>query len=184
MKRIKIYYALRLAISALFGIAVGVGILWADAYAVEVFDVLLIAYGVIAALFNLPTFVISLRAILGKEKWEWVNLASSLVSIAFGLSFMLISRASPALPYVLGAYIVIVPLARTILVAEHARQFCLELPKILFGAFLLIVTVTETEDVLFLVLGVASIVISVLYLVKRIFDFKKKFRPYEERFEQ
>ena len=182
MKRVKIYYVLRLLISALFGIAVGVGILWADAYAIEVFDVLLIAYGLIAVLFNLPSFLISLRAVAGKEKWEWINLASAFVSICFGFSFMLVPRAAAALPFVLGAYVIVVPLVRIVLVAEHAKQFRLELPKVLFGLFLLIVTVTESEDTLFFALGITSIVISVLYLLKRFLDYPKKFRSYEERF--
>ena len=182
MKRVKTYYVLRLLISALFGIAMGLGIFWADAYAREVFDVLLIAYGVIAVLFNLPNFIISLRAISGKAKWEWINLVSSIVSMGFGFSFMLISRASPAIPYVLGVYVVLVPLVRIILVGEHAKQFRLELPKALFGLFLLIVTVAEAEDTLFFGLGVFSIVISILYVLKRLIELPRKFCSYEEKF--
>ena len=184
MKRIKIYYVLRLLLSGLFGVAVGIGILWADAYAVEVFDVLLIAYGVMAVLFNLPTLVLSLRAIAGKAKWEWINLTLALVSIGFGACFALISRSSPTLPFVLLAYIVIVPIARTVLVSERAKQIKLELPKVLFGLFLLAVSATKTEDAMFLVLGIAVIVISALYLAKGFLEMPVKCRPYEEKFEE
>ncbi len=184
MKRVKIYYVLRLLLSGLFGVAVGAGILWADAYAVEVFDVLLIALGVITVLFNLPALVLSLRAIAGKEKWEWINLVLALVAIGFGACFALISRTSPAIPFILLSYIIIVPIARIVLVAEHLKQLRLELPKVLFGLFLLAVTATESEDTMFLVLGIAVIAISVLYLVKGFAELPAKCRPYEEKFEK
>jgi hypothetical protein len=184
MKRIKIYYVLRLLLSGLFGIAVGAGILWADAYAVEVFDVLLIAFGVIIALFNLPVLVLSLRAVAGKEKWEWINLVLAIVSIGFGACFALISRTSPTLPYVLMAYIVIVPIARVALVAEHLKQLRREIPKVLFGIFLLVVSATRSEDTMFLVLGIAVIAISALYMVKGFLEMPFLCRPYEERFEK
>lgn len=184
MKRVKIYYVLRLLLSGLFGAAVGIGVLWADSYAVEVFDVLLIALGVITILFNLPALLLSLRAILGKEKWEWINLAMALVCIGFGACFALISRTSPVLPFILIAYIVIVPIARIVLVAEHAKQLRLELPKVILGLFLLAVTVSQTEETMFLVFGIAVIAISVLYLVKGFWELPAKCRPYEEKFEK
>ncbi len=184
MKRVKIYYVLRLLLSGLFGAAVGAAILWADAYAVEIFDVLLIALGVITVLFNLPTLVISLRAIAGKEKWEWINLVLALVSIGFGACFALIPRTSPALPFILLAYVIIIPIARIVLVTEHLKQLRLELPKVLFGLFLLAVTVTESEDTMFFVLGIAVIAITALYLAKGFVEMPRKCRPYEEKFEK
>ena len=184
MKRIKIYYVLRLLISALFGVAFGLGVLWADAYAVEVFDVLLIALGVISVLFNLPSLALSLRAVVSKKKWEWINLGMALISVAFGTTFLLITRNSPVLPYVMLAYVIVVPLARIALISERAKQFRLELPKILFGLFLLAVTATKTEDTMFGVLGIASIAISALYLIKGFWEMPEKCRPYEERFEK
>ena len=89
MKRVKIYYVLRLLLSALFGVVLGMAILWADSYAVEVFDILFIALGVIAVLFNLPSFVLSVRAITKKKKWEWINLVIALVCMGFGVSFQI-----------------------------------------------------------------------------------------------
>ncbi len=184
MKRIKIYYVLRLLISGLFGVAVGAGILWADAYAVEVFDVLLIAFGVIIALFYLPALVLSLRAVMGKAKWEWINLVLALVSIGFGACFALISRTSPVLPYVLIVYIVVVPIARVALVSERLKQLRRELPKVFFGLFLLAVSATRSEDTMFLVLGIAVIALSVLYLIKGFLEMPIVCRPYEEKFDK
>ena len=184
MKKAKIYYVLRLLLSGLFGVAVGLGVLWADAYAVEVFDVLLIALGVMIIVCNLPALLISLRAVTGKKKWEWINLVIALVSIGFGASFALISRTSPVLPFVLIAYVVILPLARTVLVIDRMKQLRLEIPKVIFVLFLLAVTLTQTEDVMFWVLGIAVIVISGLYLLKGFLEMPFLFRPYEEKFDK
>ena len=184
MKRVKIYYVLRLLLSALFGVAVGLGILWADAYAIEVFDVLLIALGVLIAIFNVPALLLSLRAVAGKKNWEWINLVLALVSIGFGTSFALISRTSPVLPFVLIAYVVILPVARTVLVIDRMKQLRLEIPKVIFVLFLLAVTLTQTEDMMFFVLGIAVIVISGLYLLKGLLEMPFLFRPYEEKFDK
>ena len=184
MKRVKIYYVLRLLLSALFGVVLGMAILWADSYAVEVFDILFIALGVIAVLFNLPSFVLSVRAIAKKKKWEWINLVIALVCMGFGVSFLLVLRTAPAFPFVLLSYIVIVPVARIILVSERVKQLFLELPKVMFGCFLLVVTATKSEDRMFLVLGISIMVLSALYLAKGFLEMPKKCMPYEEKFKK
>lgn len=184
MKRIKIYYVLRLVLSAAFGIAVGLGVLWADAYSVEIFDILLIALGVITVGFNLPALVLSVIALLKKKKWEWINVALALVSIAFGVSFMLISRNSPAFMYLLLGYIAVVPFVRILLVDERAKQFRLEIPKILFGVFMIVVTLTKSEDTMFFVLAICVIAISVIYLIKGLLQMPRECVPQEEKNEK
>ena len=183
MGRIKFYYLLRVLFSAMAGVALGLFVLWADAYAVEVFDVLMIATGVLAVIFNLPVLVISLRAVAGKARWEWINLVVSAISIGFGVCFMLISRTSPILPVLLLLYIVVIPLAHVALVAERAKQFRLELPKIVFGTLLLLATVNKSEDVMFLVLGGGLVVVSVLYLFFKLWRMPRACRPYTEKFD-
>ena len=183
MKRIRIYYVLRTLFSALAGAAAGLFVLWADAYSVEVFDVLLIAMGVLAVAFNLPAFAFSLRAVLKKKRWEWLNLAVSVVSIGFGVCFALVPRTSPVLPVLLLGYILLIPLAHIFLVPNRLKQFRLELPKIAFGALLLAVTATKSEDTMFLLLGGGLIVISALYLLFKLLRMPKACRPYTDKFE-
>ncbi len=183
MKRIKIYYVVRAGLSALAGAALGAFVLWADAYSVEVFDVLLVAMGVLAVAFNLPAMALSIRAILKKKKWEWLSLAVSVVSIGFGVCFALIPRTSPVLPVLLLTYIVLVPLFRIFLVPQRLKQLRLELPKIAFGGLLLAVTVTKSEDTMFLLLGGGLIAVSVLYLLFQLWRMPKACRPYTEKFE-
>ena len=85
MKRIKIYYVLRTVFSALACVALGAFVLWADAYSVEVFDVLLIALGLLSVAFELPVLVLSLRAALKRKGWEWLSVALSAIFIGFGV---------------------------------------------------------------------------------------------------
>jgi hypothetical protein len=183
MKRIKIYYVLRAVFSALAGAAAGVLVLWADAYSVEVFDVLLVAMGLLAVTFNLPALALSLRAALKKKRWEWWNVLLSAVSVGFGICFALIRRTDPILPALLLSYIVLLPIFRIALASEKGRQLRLELSKIAFGALLLAVTVTKREDTMFLLLGGGLIAISALYLLYALWRMPKSCRSYTEKFE-
>ena len=122
MKRIKIYYLLRAVFSALACAALGSFVLWADAYATEVFDVLLVAMGVLAVAFNLPVLFLSVRAVLQKKSWEWINLVLGAVSICFGACFALIPRSSPAVATLLLCYITLIPLFHIVLAAEKGKQ--------------------------------------------------------------
>lgn len=183
MKRVKVYYVLRALLSALAGATLGGFVLWADAYSVEVFDVLLIAVGVLAVAFNLPVLALSLPAILKKKKWEWLNLAVSVVSIGFGVCFALVSRTQPVLPVLLLIYILLLPLLRIFLVSQRRKQLHLELPKIVFGSLLLVVTLTKSEDTMFFLLGGGLIAASAVYLIFKLWQMPKACRSYVEKFE-
>ena len=183
MKRIRIYYVLRALFSALASAGLGIFVLWADAYSVEVFDVLLVAMGVLAVAFNLPAVAFSLRAVLKKKKWEWLNLGVSAVSVGFGVCFALIPRTAPVLPALVLCYIVLVPLFRIFLVPDRLKQLRLELPKIAFGGLLLAVTVTKSEDTMFWLLGGGLIAVGALYLLFKLWRMPKVCRPYTEKFE-
>ena len=181
MKRIKIYYVLRTVFSALACAALGTLVLWADAYATEVFDVLLVAMGVLAVAFNLPVLFLSLRAVLQKKSREWVGLVLSVVSICFGVCFALIPRTSPVIVTLLLCYIVLIPLLHVILAGERGKQLHAELPKILFGALLLVVSETKSEDTMFMLLGVGMILAAALYLISKLCRMSKACRPYTDK---
>ena len=184
MKRMKIYYVLRVLLSALSGVAVGAFVLWADAYAVEVFDVLLVATGVLTVAFDLPAFVLCFRAVLKKKKWEWVGLVLSAASIGLGVCFALIPRTYSILPLLLLFYILPIPLGRILAASMRGKQIRSELPKIAFGALLWIVTTTKSEDVMFWLLGGGLLAISVLYLIVQLGRMPKVCKPYTEKFDQ
>ena len=181
MNRPRVYYIVRVALTTLLGVLLGGGILWASAYAVEAFDVLLIAMGMIGIISNLPTFALSLRAVIGKVRWEWINLSVSLLGMGLGLCFVLLQRGSAALPFLLVLYAVMLPLVRVLLVEKRGRQLLRELPKIFFGGFMLAVSLCEAESTMFVVLGFVFIGISALYLLFRLVTMQTYFEMYEER---
>ena len=88
MNKYKIYYFLRLAVSALFGVGLGWMLLWLSPYAAEVFDILVIAMGLLTTVFNIPALLVSLKAI--GRRGEWMNFLMSLSSIVLGLLLMLL----------------------------------------------------------------------------------------------
>lgn len=182
MRRIKIYFVLRVLLSAAILATLGAFILWSGAYAKEVFDVLLIAMGLFGIVGNLPYFLLSLRAVVSHTRWEWINLIVSLVGMLLGVSLMLLQRSSAVMPVLLVIYGAVLPVCRMLLVSERAKQLRLELPKIFFGVFVFAVTLTESEDMMFLVLGIICITFAVLYLLGQLLTMRARFSPYEELF--
>ena len=180
LSRPVLYYVMRTVILALFGAICGSVILWADAYAVEIFDILLIAMGIIAVISNLPMFALSLRAVIGKTRWEWINLVLSLLGIGLGLCFAFLQRGARILPFLLLLYAVVLPVIRVFLVERRGMQLRREMPKFFFGVFMLIVSLCEAEDVLFTVLGFIFIGVSALYLLFRLVTMSTYFEMQRE----
>ena len=175
----KIYYLLRVLLVTAAGVGAGLFVLfWASAYAVEIFDILLIAIGVLGVVSNLPNFVLSLKGL--KKKWEWINLLVSLAGIGLGVSFLFIRRNTAALPILLALYVVVLPVVRILLVEERKKQFLRELPKIFFGVFLLIVSLCKAENAAFFAFGIALIAVSGLYLLFKLLTMRAYFKLYDE----
>ena len=183
MRKLKAYYLLRVLLSAALLGGIGALILWSGAYAREVFDVLLIAMGLFGIVGNFPCFLLSLRAVISRTRWEWINLLLSVIGILLGASLMLLRRDSEIMPVLLLAYGAVLPLLRMLLISERGKQLRLELPKIFFGLFVLAVTFTESEDVMFLVLGFICIACAVLYLLIQLLTMRMRLLPYEEIFQ-
>lgn len=160
-KTYKKYYLIRILLTALFGMAVGVLFLILEPYAAEIFDVLLIAVGLMTAVMNLPPCLFSLFHI--RHKGEWINFAVSLVAIGFGVLLMLVRRDSILL--VLGIFSVVLPMVRVVLVQERAKRFKRELPMILFGVLMVVISLLQVEETVFFVGGLILLGVSALYLL-------------------
>ncbi len=176
MLKYKVYYVLRILLSALVLAGVGVLILWSGAYAVEAFDVLLIAMGLFCIVGNLPLFLLSLKVFSRRARFEWINMAVSLVAILVGISLVFLHRSAAILPALLVVYAVVLPLVRIFLVVNRSQQLARELPKSVLGLFLLLVSLLEAESVMFTVLGVAMLVLAGLYLVGKLLAMRYYFR--------
>lgn len=180
MKSYKTYYLIRIITTAVFGLVLGLLFFVAKPYAEEIFDVLLIAMGLMTVVMNLPAFLFSLFHI--KRRGEWISLLISAIAIAFGVLIALIRR--DVLILVVGIYSVIFPLVRVFLVTERKKRFKRELPNILFGLFMVFVSLGEIEEMIFMICGIGMMGISVLYLLWGLVTMKFRFAAYEAYLEE
>lgn len=175
MNSFKKYYLFRILLTTIFCAALGVLFLLAEPYADEIFDIILIAMGLMTVVMNLPPMVCSLFRI--KRRGEWISFVISLVAVAFGVVVTLVQR--DVLLLVLGLYSVVMPAVRVLLVAERKKQLKRELPNILFGLFMVFVSVAEIEDLIFLVCGIGMLAIAVLYLLWGLITMKLRSAAYD-----
>lgn len=175
MASFKKYYLIRIILTTLFGAALGVAFFVARSFADEVFDVLLIAMGLMMAVINLPPMLYSLFHI--RKKGEWISFVISLAAVAFGAVFTLVQR--DGLLLALGVYAVLMPTVRVLLVNDRKKQIKRELPGMIFGLFMVFVSLTELEELVFTVCGSAVLGISVLYLLWGLVTMKFRFAAYD-----
>ncbi|MBR6727754.1 MAG: hypothetical protein IKM08_06140 [Clostridia bacterium] len=175
MNSFKKYYLFRILLTTIFCAALGVLFLLAEPYADEIFDIILIAMGLMTVVMNLPPMVCSLFRI--KRRGEWISFVISLVAVVFGVVVTLVQR--DVLLLVLGLYSVMMPAVRVLLVAERKKQLKRELPNILFGLFMVFVSVAEIEDLIFLVCGIGMLAIAVLYLLWGLITMKIRSAAYD-----
>jgi len=112
MNPAKKYYLIRLVLTTLFGAVFGLFFFLMAPYASELFDVLVIAMGLLTAIFNLPGVFLALRHI--RTRGEWINLLLSLGAVALGIALMLLQRS--LLMVLLGIYSAVLPIVRILLV--------------------------------------------------------------------
>jgi hypothetical protein len=63
-----------------------------------------------------------------------------------------------------------------LLVAQRAKQFSREMPKIAIGTFMLLVSLMDAESVMFTVLGVMLLVLAGLYLAGKLLMMRYYFK--------
>lgn len=161
MKEFKKYYLIRISITVAFWLAIGAALLLVRPYAVEIFDVLLIAMGLLMLVMNLPLFFYSLLHL--KMKGEWINALISAVAAAFGVVLML-ARRDDVLFY-LGLFSILFPLIRVVLVSDRKNRVKKELPTVVLGAFTVLISVLQVEEKVFFVCGIAIMALSLLYFL-------------------
>ena len=141
MKELKTYYYMRLCATALFFVGVGVALLLLSPYAAEVFDITVVALGLLTAVMNLPALFFSLRCV--GRRGEWINLLMALAAIGLGVALMLLQ--TDFLLLLLGIYSVILPLIRIALVDNHRQRLRREIPRFLTGFVMVLIFLTESE---------------------------------------
>lgn len=174
MKEFKKYYLMRVAVTTLFGALVGGLFLLAEPYAVEIFDILLIAMGLMTAVMNLPAFLFSLFHV--RRRGEWISLVVSLVAIVFGVLLTLVRR--DVILLLLGAFSVVFPILRICLVAERKKRLVREIPLIAFGLLMVLISVLQVEELVFFVCAMIAFGITALYLLWSLLTLKPRLAAY------
>jgi hypothetical protein len=174
MKEFKKYYLMRVAVTTLFGALVGGLFLLAEPYAVEIFDILLIAMGLMTAIMNLPAFLFSLFHV--KRRGAWISLVVSLVAIVFGVLLTLVRR--DVILLLLGVFSVVFPILRICLVAERKKRLVREIPLIAFGLLMVLISVLQVEELVFFVCAMIAFGITALYLLWSLLTLKPRLAAY------
>ena len=161
MKKFKRYYLIRLLATVLFGVGIGVLLYWLSPYADEIFDILVIAMGLLTAVLNLPAVFIALPKI--GRRGEWINFLVALLSVLLGVALMLLQ--TDFLLLLLGMYSVVLPLLRILLVEDHLQRCKREIPRFLAGLVMVVIFLTESEEWILHVGAIAAVALSLVYLV-------------------
>lgn len=161
MNTMKRYYLIRLIVTTLFGAAFGLFFFLMAPYASELFDVLVIAMGLLTAVLNLPGVYLALRHI--RTRGEWINLVLSLGAVALGVALMLLQRS--LLMVLLGIYSVVLPGVRILLVSDRKQQLRRELPTIIAGITMIVIFLTESERLAVRVVAFACFALTASYLI-------------------
>ena len=158
MTTFKKYYLMRVIVSTLFGVLLGVLFLLTRPYAGDIVDVLIIALGLLTVLLNLLPLFWSLRHI--REKGEWVYLLFALLGILLGVALMLLREK--ALLLIVGIFSVLLPIVRVLTAHMHKEQFRRELPRVLAGLVMIVIVVARAEELAFFITAIACFVVSAL----------------------
>lgn len=161
MNRFKKYYIMRLVLSTLFGVGIGVLLILLAPYAREVFDILVIAMGLLTAVLNLPALLFALKSI--RKRGEWLNLLMTLFSILLGAALMLLQ--TDFLLLLLGVYSVVLPLLRIILVENHLLRAKREVPRFLVGLVMVVIFLLDAETHVLWFGALLAFAISLIYLI-------------------
>ncbi|MBQ3064093.1 MAG: hypothetical protein IJC99_04755 [Clostridia bacterium] len=176
MKTLKVYYFLKVLISTLFGVGVGLLLLALAPYATELFDIMIIAIGLLTLVMNIPALFLALKNL--KARGEWLNLLMALLSIALGVALMLLR--SNFLIVLVVLYAIVLPLVRVILVEQHLRQLRHEMLPFLTGATVIFIYLAEAESLILRYGALVVFLITALYFVHGLLVLRFRFVPADE----
>ena len=176
MQSIKVYFFLKTLLSALFGVGVGLFLLMLAPYAAELFDIMVIAIGLLTVVMNVPALLLAMRNI--SRKGEWVNLTMVIFSIALGIALMLLR--SDFLLVLIAIYAIVLPLVRVLLVEDRLRQLKREMLPFMTGLVVVLVFLAEAEALILRYGGIAAMVVSGIYFLHGLLALKFRFSALEE----
>lgn len=171
MHYLKRLYIIRYILTILFGVGLGLLFLFLRPYASDIFEILVIAMGLLTAVLNLPGVFLSLRHI--KAPGAPITLGMSLGAVVLGCLLMFLQKSF--LLILLAVYSIVFPLLRVLLVKNRKKQIVKELPVVISGLVMLLIFLTESENLVMLALSIFLFVLTAIYLVYGIFVIRYRF---------
>ena len=154
--------------SAIFGIILGVLLLVIPTD--FLLNVVFIIMGIVTILNNIPTFtmgIVTFSTFEGK-----VSFFTSLLSMVIG--FVMIFWRIKLLLYVLGAYLILMPVIDILFAEKKVERLKAEIPKLILGAVMLLLGPAQSLDILFDIAGWVVIALTVIYVISMMITMKKK----------
>ena len=136
-----------------------------------VFDVILIVCGVLTLLSGIPQLIGAIIEFSQKKKIAVFDLVTSIITVAVGI--MLIFYRNEIVMFIIGAYLILFPLIRTLIATNKLEQLMTELPSIILGIVLMIVAPRAFIDMLGMVAGGVIIVLSAIYILVGVLAYFK-----------
>ena len=143
-------------IGILFGILVAF-------FAELIFDIILIVCGVLTLLSGIPQFFSAIVELTDKKKIAIFDLIIAIITVVVGV--MLIFFRNEIVVTIIGVYLIVFPLIRTLIAQKKVDQLKVELPSMIIGVALLIVAPRGLIHILGKVAGALIIVFSIIYVV-------------------
>lgn len=154
--------------SAIFGTVLGILLLIIPTD--FLLNAICIIMGIVAIINNIPTFtmgIVTFSTFEGK-----VSFFSSLFAMVLG--FVMIFWGERFLLFVLGAYLILMPLIDVLFSEKKLERLKAEAPKLILGAVTLILGPAQGLDVLFDIAGWAVIGLTVIYVIFMLVSVRKK----------
>lgn len=152
------------------GIGIVFGILFALLASV-IFDIILIVCGVFTLISAIPQLISAIKGFAEKQKIAVFDLIMSILTAAVGI--MLIFYRNEIVMLVVGAYLLVFPLIRTLVARQKLQQLKSELPSMILGIVLMIVAPKALVGILGAVAGAIIVVLSVFYTVVGVLAYFK-----------
>ena len=147
----------------ILGILLGILLLAVDFS--KILSLIFIIIGIFILIANLPAFIFSLTSM------HVPGIISSALPILGGI--LMIFWHSTVLLYIVGAYLIVLPLLRILLSRDKSAHLRIELPRLIIGLLLFIIGPGTAVNALFDVAGYIVIVLSVIFIIFGILKTKR-----------
>ncbi len=136
-----------------------------------ILTVLFIVCGVLTLIAGIPQLVSAITGLVNKQKAAIFDLVMSIITIAVGV--MLIFSKNEIIMLIVGIYLIVFPLIRTLIAKDKLEQLKSELLSMIIGVALVIIGPGAAINTIATVVGIVIVVLSVLYIALGIITYIK-----------